>query len=536
VADPVPSVDWPSRPVAGAEADSASVEINSIGGTHVRSNRTSQVLVAVPHREQAQDLRHAAQRTARRPALAVALVLVGACAYATTARADDLYVDPGRASCSDAVSAAVASNPATPWCSPLPATHDAGPGDVVHLRAGTYRVQVRPSTSGSAAHPLTYRADGAVVIAPPAGSVGVLFAHVHDIALVGVTVRANATQGISIDSSSDLVLDHDAVTNAGGVGVWIKHGANVTVSHASLVRNLRAGLFDSQYATGTTLSASTVQQNGIDGQRYNGDGVELNGAHETVKGSTITGNGDGVGFEHGIYVGETASRYTISGNTIGGNAGADIKATGGAGVIEDNYLNSGLYGLVLSDNSTPVLVAYNLVQGRFQHGIFLTTGTTPAKARLWNNTVRQTGRSTTSGDASAVFVASASQLVLRNNLLSYTNADALGSALFVNSAALLHGLDSQTNWFSSTDARGRHLAWNGSRVTLADWRTLSDQDAASVDSAPPTFAASGRVSSPNLGRGLGTSLGLTRDLAGAALPQTAPPDIGAYETGTASAS
>jgi Right handed beta helix region len=492
--------------------------------------------VAVSLGEQAQGLRLSAQRAARRPARAVALVLAGACAFATTARADDLYVDPGRAACSDAVSATVASNPATPWCSPLPATHDAGPGDVVHLTAGTYHVQVRPWTSGTSAHPLTYRAEGTVVIAPPVGSVGVLFARVHDIALVGLTVHAMATQGISIDSSSDIELDHESVTNRGGIGVWIKHGTDVTVSHSSLVKNLRAGLFDSQYATGTTLSASTVQGNGIDGQPYNGDGVELNGARETVQGCAISGNGDGIGFEHGIYVGKTASRYTISGNTIGGNAGADIKATGGVGVIADNYLSSGLYGLVISDNSAPVLVEYNLVQGRFQHGIFLTTGTTPARARLWNNTVRQTGRSTTSGDASAVFVASASQLVLRNNLLTYTNPDALGSALFVNSAALLQGLDSQTNWFSSTDARGRNLAWNGSRVTLADWRTLSGQDGASVDSTPPAFAASGRVRSPNLGRRLGTSLGLTRDLAGTALPSGTSPDIGAYEKVADSAS
>jgi hypothetical protein len=197
-------------------------------------------------------------------------------------------------------------------------------------------------------------------------------------------------------------------------------------------------------------------------------------------------------------------------------------------VIVDNVLNAGLFGLVLSDNSAPVLVEYNLVQGRFQHAVFLTTGTTPAKARLWNNTVRQTGRSTTSGDASAMFVASASQVVLRNNLLSYTNADALGSALFVNSASLLAGLDSQTNWFSSTDTRGRNLAWNGSRVTFTDWRAVSGEDDASVDSAPQQFDADGRITSSDLGAQAGTRLGLPHDLAGTALGAGRNPDIGAY--------
>jgi hypothetical protein len=129
-----------------------------------------------------------------------------------------------------------------------------------------------------------------------------------------------------------------------------------------------------------------------------------------------------------------------------------------------------------------------------------------------------------------VFVASAAQLVLRNNLLSYTNPDALGSALFVNSASLLASFDSQTNWFSSTDSRGRNLAWNGSRVTIADWRRLSNHDVASIDAAPPTFDAAGRVVSPNLGAGAGTMLGLSRDLVGTPLPVNAAPDIGAYQS------
>ena len=75
--------------------------------------------------------------------------------------------------------------------------------------------------------------------------------------------------------------------------------------------------------------------------------------------------------------------------------------------MADNRLMSGLFGVVLSDNPAPVTVQYNLIQGRFQHGVLLTTGHTPARARLWNNTVQQTGRSTRSGNASAVFVASA---------------------------------------------------------------------------------------------------------------------------------
>ena len=144
-----------------------------------------------------------------------------------------------------------------------------------------------------------------------------------------------------------------------------------------------------------------------------------------------------------------------------------------------------MFGLVISDNPAVVSIEYNLVQGRFQHGILITTGTTPARARLWNNTVQQTGRSTASGNASAVFVVSAAQLELRNNLFAYTNADLLGSAFLLNDARLVGSFTADTNWYASPDPGQRRVAWNGARVTFPQWRALSHGDAASVDSAPP---------------------------------------------------
>jgi hypothetical protein len=105
---------------------------------------------------------------------------------AASAQASDLYVNPALAACSDTASLSVASHAATPWCSPLPATRSARPGDTVHLASATYHVQMRPATSGTAARPITYIADGAVTIAPPDASVGVMVSGVHDIVVRGV--------------------------------------------------------------------------------------------------------------------------------------------------------------------------------------------------------------------------------------------------------------------------------------------------------------------------------------------------------------
>ena len=462
----------------------------------------------------------------RLPAVLPVLLLL---AIPAVAQASDVYVNPARAGCSDSASAVVASDASTPWCSLTPAARLARPGDVVHVAAGTYAAQFRPVTSGTPAAPITYQADGAVTISGPAGAVSVMLVGVHDVVLRGVTVLAAAPQAVWIDSAARIALDGDTVTNSAGTGVQIKAGSAVTVTHSSLVGNSRAGLLEMAQAAGTTLSASTVSGNGKDGQQYNGDGVGLNGTGGSVIDNTISGNGDGVGFEHGIYAGATANGYLIARNQIGNNAGADIKAAGGPGVVEDNRLTSSMFGLVLSDNPAFVTVEYNLVQGRFQHGILVTTGATAARAQLWNNTVQQTGRSTSSGNASAVFVVSAAQLEVRNNLFAYTNPDLLGSAFLLNDRTLVGSFVADTNWYASPDPNQLRVAWNGARVTFANWRSLSGQDGASLTSAPPAFTADGRVASANLGAAKGTALGLTHDLVGTPLPTLAPPDMSAFQ-------
>src|SRR4051794_24045725 len=90
--------------------------------------------------------------------------------------------------------------------------------------------------------------------------------------------------------------------------------------------------------TNATVSGSTISGNGKDGQQYNGDGVGLNGTGGSVTDDSISDNGDGIGFEHGVYAGPTASGYLIARNVIAKNAGADIKAAGGPGLVADNQL------------------------------------------------------------------------------------------------------------------------------------------------------------------------------------------------------
>jgi hypothetical protein len=113
--------------------------------------------------------------------------------------------------------------------------------------------------------------------------------------------------------------------------------------------------------------------------------------------------------------------------------------------------------------------------------------------------------------------------------VSYTNADNLGAAVYVRDAGQAGAFTSDHNWFSTPDKKGRHLVWNGARVTLSGW-SRNGQDAHSLASGPPTFDAAVRIVSKNLGRRLGQDLGLGRDYAGTPIPTGTAPDIGAYQS------
>ena len=206
------------------------------------------------------------------------------------------------------------------------------------------------------------------------------------------------------------------------MGVQIKRGTAVTITHSRLINNARAGLLDMSPARGTTLRESLVSANGHDGERYNGDGVELNSTGATVTGNTITHNGDGVGFEHGIYAGATANDYTITGQHDRRQRGRRrqgrraargwLPTTGSPRALRRRALGQpgGRDGAV-QPHPGPLPARRPAHDGPHAR----------ARAALEQHRASRPAARRRSGNASAVFVASAAQLELRNNLLAYTN-------------------------------------------------------------------------------------------------------------------
>ena len=449
---------------------------------------------------------------------------------ASPAYGADLWVDTRNAACSDARAQNKVTSSATPWCTLAPAGAQAGAGDTVRILDGVYRGTLRPLNSGTTTAPIRFAAAEPGVVLDASGAANaVKLIGVSDVALDGMTIRGGASQGVWIENAPRTSLTRLVINANPGAGIQVKGTPGLTVDLSQITGNGRAGILELAGTSGARYTANTVSGNGIGVGTYGGDGIQLGGTGALVSGNTITGNGDPGPYEHGIYTAAASSGWTIQLNRLADNGGANIKAAGGAGVVRRNRLTNGRYGIVLSDNPVAVTVEHNVIDGRAQHLVFLTAGSTSARARMWANTIVQTGRSTTSGDASAVFVNAAAALEVRDNLLCYTNPDALGVALWVNDTTRLGSLASDTNWSCGTDASTRSFAWNGSRTTLAGWRTKSGQDARSLDSSPPAFDGDLRVISTNLGAGRGDALGLVEDYVGTPLPAAGSVDIGAYQ-------
>jgi hypothetical protein len=437
----------------------------------------------------------------------------------------ELWVDAGHPACTDAQDRAGTRE--RPFCSVQRAAAKARPGDTVHIAPGRYRGTLRPARGGTADAPVRFVADGPGVILDADGAPNaVRLIGTGDVHLVGVRVTGGVNQGVWVENADRVRLHRVTVSANPGAGVQIKSGAGTHVASSELSGNGRAGLLELAAARGTRVTDCVITGNGRDGAPYNGDGIQLGGIGAEVTGSVISRNGDSP-YEHGVYTGAGSAGWRLHDNVLEDNAGANIKASG-VGEITGNRLTDGRFGLVLSDNPGPVLVRQNLIGGLAQHLVFLTSGTTPAQVSLLQNTIVQRGRSTSSGDASAVFILAAGEVEIRNNLVAYTGADAAGVSVWVNDATRLGRLVSVANWWAANDGQSRHLGYDGTRVTLADWRRRTGQDTRSVTSWAPQFDAELRVTSANWGAGRGENLGLLVDVMGLPRATSGPVDIGAH--------
>ena len=300
----------------------------------------------------------------------------------------------------------------------------ARPGDIVHLASTTYHSQLRPLSSGTEAQPIVYVADGPVTILAPAGTVSVMLTGVHDIVaarLHGARRGAAGDLGRRREPDPDRPRDgrqrprrrHADQGRHGGDGRALaadQQRARGPVRHDARARH-DAERLDRQRATATTASATTATASSST--------APARPSPATASRATATASASSTASTPAARRGATRSRATRSAATPAPTS----RPRAAPALVAGNRLRSSLFGVVAlrqpgaRDRAVQPHPGPLPARHPADHG-----AARPARARLWNNTVQQTGpldrAAATPRPSSSPAPA---QLELRNNLFAYTN-------------------------------------------------------------------------------------------------------------------
>src|SRR5262249_3679998 len=242
--------------------------------------------------------------------------------------------------------------------------------------------------------------------------------------------------------------------------------------------------------------------------------------------------------EHGIYVGNSGDRPVIRGNHVWGNNANGIHmngdlSQGGDGIIsgavvEDNIIHdNGVAGGsgINCDGVQSSIIRNNLLYNNHASGISLyqIDGAQPARNnQILNNTIIE------ASDARwAINIQNASTgNVVRNNILY--NLHSFRGSIDISS-------DSLPGFVSDSNVLMDRLSIDGTRITLAAWRSTTGQDTHSIIATPAALFVDVagndyHLSDTSPARDAGATIAnVTDDLEGAPRPQGPAFDIGAYE-------
>lgn len=384
------------------------------------------------------------------------------------------------------------ANPGTaaaPWATLQYAADNIGPDTLVIVQAGDY-AGFALGASGNPGQPIIFHAEPGVVL-DGGGSVarGIRLTaasapEVSNIVIEGFTVKNYQEFGIYVvgntDKAHDITLRNNTVTGCNAECLEVQHADNVLVE-------------------GNTISGCTA-----------GDGMSIGGDsdHAVVRHNTVFQNAStGISFYNGNIPGgdNNLDDELISANTCYGN-GASIN---GSGITADGLTNSTISNNLLYAN--PIGVSFTLFNG------FPCTNDIIA-----NNTVVQ-------GAADAVCVSFDTNCTgnkLVNNILFRTDP---GFGVLEIASSSLTGFLSDNNIVSDG------FLLDGIPKTLAEWQTVSLQDAHSLVSTPELTFVNPVLPDYHLlatASAVGAALATyapADDLDGVARPQGGSPDCGCYE-------
>jgi hypothetical protein len=376
-------------------------------------------------------------------------------------------------------------NEAQPWRTLQHAADSVAPGDLVVVSPGHY-TGFELTTDGTSLNPIEFRAEAGVVIDVPE------------------TVRNQ--HGINLEGADWVVIQGFIVTGMPRAGIRAVLNHHVTIRGNTLDANgywgVLTGFSDDVLIENNETSRSQVEH-GIYVSNSGDRPIIRNNHSWGNRANGIHMNGDVSLGGDGVISGALVERNLIHDNGAGGGSGINCD-----GVQDSRFLNNLLY-----DNHAGGITLYRI-----------DAGGSAVNNLVAHNTILQAddGRW-----AVNITNASTGNRVLNNILY---NAHSFRGSMTV-SADSLPGLVSDynvvMNRFSTDDG--------DTRITWAQWQAATGQDIHSIVAVPADLFVGVavndyRLSSSSPARDAGTTLvEVTQDRIGAARPQGAAVDIGAYE-------
>lgn len=259
-------------------------------------------------------------------------------------------------------------------CTITAAEQVALPGDTVSVAAGTYP-PARINASGTEAAPIIVSAvPGSVLIDTAAGRTGLGISGIHDVEISGVNIRGGSAQAVWVSASQRVSLISATVSGSAIHGVQVANSQDIAIASSTIIDNQSAGIMETGSDSGDVYSTDIVSGNGTGGPQYLGSGIEVGGTGTQIIGCTITHNGLSKLYEHGVYIAAVADGWSISGSTISGSSGADVKAAGSNGTIVSSTLGSARLGVYAT--GTGVTLSHIQIRGSFLNGLVVAGGST----------------------------------------------------------------------------------------------------------------------------------------------------------------
>ncbi|MDP3929741.1 MAG: T9SS type A sorting domain-containing protein, partial [Bacteroidota bacterium] len=384
----------------------------------------------------------------------------------------------------------------------------------------------------------------------------------------GSTVSSAASPVISFNNARFITLDSLNVTLTGATGFGIHLGGQsqfITIRNATInvgtssTATTNAGIVVSGSTTSATTAGNNAQNVIIENNTINGGYYSIvmfgNASYLSNTGHIIRNNKLLNQYYYGVYL-SNADTILVENNEITRDAGRASVASIYYGIYVVTGRNIQLIGNIIHSSGPSASSTYGIAfstsvnsQG-FEskiinnqiYNIGTTTGLvygiytlgTVDRMQFYHNTVDLNTSST--GVRRGLFFSTApNNFQVRNNIVSLSgNNTGAKFCIYVTTTSASFVSNNNVYHMGATAGTNNLGYWTANRATLADWRTASGQDSASVDFNPVFANASlGNLTPLSMNcDNIGANVGVNEDALGF-LRSLTTPDAGAIEfTGT----